>query len=189
MFAVPKKTGNKKFSFLPIILGIEGVILLFVFFRKGAIATKSISSLFASPTPTVTINPTVTSTPSQTPTPTNIPTPTVTSLPSPTPTATPMPTLLPASLYDFYFDQYSSLYGISKELLKKIAYCESGINPGAQNGEYGGMFQFTVETWKATRNQMGQDENPDLRFDAKEAIETTAFKINHGGQDAWKNCL
>jgi hypothetical protein len=77
---------------------------------------------------------------------------------------------------------------VSKDLLKKIAYCESGGHPGAQNGKYGGMFQYSVETWLSTRTQMGQDTNPDLRFGAKESIETSAFKIANGGISAWKNC-
>jgi len=72
--------------------------------------------------------------------------------------------------------------------MKKIAYCESGGHPGASNGLYGGMFQYTVSTWQATRAQMGADTNPDLRFGAREAIETTAFKLSRGGDGAWANC-
>jgi hypothetical protein len=51
------------------------------------------------------------------------------------------------------------------------------------------MYQFTSETWAATRRQMGADPNPDLRFGAKEAIETAAFKIANKGESAWANCL
>lgn len=141
------------------------------------------------PTPTFTITPSPT--PTNTPTPTLTPTPTNT--PSPTPTATPTPTNtpkpLPQSDFESMFDQYSSQYGIDKNKLKKIAYCESGGNPGASNGEYGGMFQFSVATWQGTRAQMGLDTNPDLRFGAKESIETAAFKISHGGESAWAGCL
>ena len=78
---------------------------------------------------------------------------------------------------------------MSKDLLKKIAFCESGMNPNSTNGPYGGMYQFTVETWQATRGLMGVDTNPDLRFNAEEAIETAAFKIANKGEQAWKNCL
>ncbi|PIQ73270.1 hypothetical protein COV58_03410 [Candidatus Roizmanbacteria bacterium CG11_big_fil_rev_8_21_14_0_20_36_8] len=121
---------------------------------------------------------TPTFTPSPTPTPTNIP----------TPTNTPTPTSMPISEFENYFDQYAKQYEIDKDQLKKIAYCESGGHPGAANGEYGGMFQFTSETWLSTRSQMGADTNPDLRFGAKESIETAAFRISHGGINAWANC-
>ncbi|MDP4011513.1 MAG: transglycosylase family protein [Candidatus Roizmanbacteria bacterium] len=137
-----------------------------------------------SPTPT----PTSTPTPTFTPTPTNTPTPTI----PPTPTFTPMPTLtptpMPVSDFEGYFDQYSSQYEVDKNQLKKIAYCESGGHPGANNGEFGGMYQFLIETWQVTRANMGADTNPDLRFGAKESIETAAFKISRGGINAWKNC-
>lgn len=51
------------------------------------------------------------------------------------------------------------------------------------------MFQFSEETWKGTRAAMGADQNPDLRFGAKESIETAAFKISRNGSGAWSGCL
>jgi len=138
------------------------------------------------PTPTLTLTPTLTRTP--TPQPTATPTITSSPTPSPTPTPTNTPTPMPVSPFENYFDEFSSKYQVNKDLLKKIAYCESGGHPGAANGEYGGMFQYTVSTWQSTRQQMGADPNPDLRFGAKEAIETTAFKISKGGVNAWRNC-
>lgn len=127
--------------------------------------------------------------PTPSPLPTNIPAPTETPLPSPTPLPTPIPSPLPITAFESYFDQFSTEYNANKDLLKKIAFCESGMSPGARNGVYGGMYQFTVETWKATREQMGKDTNPDLRFGAQEAIETAAYKIGHEGKKAWLNCL
>jgi hypothetical protein len=50
------------------------------------------------------------------------------------------------------------------------------------------MYQFSKETWMNTRSQMGQDNNPDLRFNAEEAIKTAAFKISRGGAGAWAVC-
>ncbi len=155
-----------------------------VFLRKRAFSTTKLLSYFISPTPTSTPTPTLT----PTPIPTSTPTPTPTPLPTATPTPSP-PTPIPATSFESYFDQYSIQYKVNKDLLKKIAFCESGISPGAKNGPYGGMYQFTIETWQATRKQMGVDANPDLRFGAKEAIETAAFKISRGGESAWKNCL
>lgn len=139
------------------------------------------------PTPTLTITPSPT--PTATPTPTNTPTPTATPTPTSTPTPTPTVTPMPETEYESYFEQYSNQYGVDINKLKKIAYCESGVSSGAANGDYGGMFQFSTGTWISTRSQMGLDTNPDLRYGAKEAIETAAFKIAGGGEKAWHNCL
>ncbi len=86
------------------------------------------------------------------------------------------------------FDKYSSEYSVDKNLLKKIANCESHFNSTSRNGDYGGMFQFSSGTWSGTRAQMGQDGNTDLRFSAEEAIKTAAFKISRGGSGAWPTC-
>lgn len=94
----------------------------------------------------------------------------------------------PESQYDAWFNQYGSQFGVEPELLKKIAYCESHYNPGAQNGPYGGMYQYLDSTWQATRNLMGLDPDPDLRFDAEQSIMTSAFKIKAGGIRAWPVC-
>lgn len=87
-----------------------------------------------------------------------------------------------------WFKKYADLYGLDENLLKKIAGCESGFNPGSNSGLYGGMFQFAQDTWISTRNAMGVDSNPDLRFNGEEAIKTAAFKIAHGGKDSWPVC-
>jgi hypothetical protein len=173
-----------KNALMTFVIGLS-IIFLVVFFIKSKVEGQVLGIVFAptqTPTPTPTATPTPTHTPS--PTPSNTPTPTKT--PTPTPTNTPTP--LPVSPFENYFDEFSNKYLVSKDLLKKIAYCESGGHPGAQNGVYGGMFQYSTETWQATRTQMGQDTNPDLRFGAKESIETSAFKIANGGVSAWKNC-
>lgn len=97
-------------------------------------------------------------------------------------------TVYPESQYEAWFAQYAGQFGVDKEHLKKIAYCESHYNPGAQNGLYGGMYQYSASTWQSTRQQMGADPNPDLRFDAEQAILTSAFKIAAGGIGAWPVC-
>lgn len=160
------------------------VISLFVTYRVRATGQVLGVVLIPTLTPTPTQTPTPTLTPTVTPTPTLTPTPTQT----PTPTPTNSPTPMPRSDYEDYFEQYSKQYGVDKDVMKKIAYCESGGHPGANNGEYGGMFQYSVSTWEETRRQMGADPNPDLRFGAKESIETTAFKLSRGGDRAWANC-
>lgn len=88
------------------------------------------------------------------------------------------------------FETYAGQYGVSSTTLKIIANCESRFNPAAlsKNGLYGGLFQYSASTWTSTRRAMGLDENPELRFNAEEAIKTTAFKIANGGIGAWPHC-
>jgi len=86
------------------------------------------------------------------------------------------------------FSKYSQEYGVDQELLMRIARCESGFNPGAVNGFYGGLYQFTPQACASTRGAMGLDINPELRFNPEEAIKTAAFKIACGGINAWPNC-
>jgi len=132
--------------------------------------------------------PTYTPTPTSTPTPTNTPTPTR----IPTPTSLPTPTRYPASAQDIdgWFERYSREYGVDIALLRKIAVCESGYNTTSNNKkhDYGGMFQFSISTWRTTRNAMGADPNPDLRFHPEEAIKTASYKISRQGTGAWPAC-
>ncbi len=130
-----------------------------------------------------------------------IPIPTVTPSPTPRPTQTPKPTPFPTSTplpvfpafskdqLNHWIKHYSSLYSVSEELLKKIAVCESKLNPKAQNGPYAGIYQFSSNTWKSTRGTMNLDSDPNLRFNAEEAIKTAAFKISISGPGAWPNCM
>jgi hypothetical protein len=124
-------------------------------------------------------------------------------LPTPTPTpalnkivakATPKPkpaiaTPAPADLEPHY-QAYADQFNVSKETLTAIAKCESRHNPQAisRNQTYGGLYQFSASTWISTRNAMNADPNPELRFNAEEAIKTAAFKIASGGIKAWANC-
>lgn len=112
--------------------------------------------------------------------------------PSPVPTPSPVPATpqLPPHELDALFQKYGTEYGVSWEKLKVMAQCESGMRANAigGGGRYGGMYQYVASTWVATRNAMGLDSNPDLRFNAEEAIRTTAWKIAHGGLGAWPVC-
>ena len=111
---------------------------------------------------------------------------------TPTPKPKPTPKLLPspatATQMDAWFTEYANNQSVSIEMLRKIAICESGYNQFAQNGIYGGLFQFSTSTWKSTRGQMNADPNPDLRYNAEEAIKTAAFRFATSGQAAWPNC-
>lgn len=143
------------------------------------------STAIPSPTPTNT----PTATPTIIPTSTPIPQPTDTPIPDPTATTTPTPTLASAPDLEALFQKYSTEYTVAKDLLKRIAACESGFNSQADTGLYVGMFQFASQTWINARNSIGLDPNPDLRKNPEESIRTAASMIQRGQQNAWKNCL
>ena len=133
----------------------------------------------------------VISTPTPTPTPTNTPSPTATPIP-PTPTETPTPTpipvvMAPANLEEL-FTKYSSEYSVDKELMKRIAYCESGLNPDTATNLYAGLYQFSESLWVSTRTLMGENSDPNLRFNAEESIRTAAFMISQNHLGIWPNC-
>lgn len=131
-----------------------------------------------------------------------VPTPTPTPTPLPTPEPTPEPTAEPepesqvdmsqpsSEKLNKYFQEYAEMFGIDVDLLVKIAQCESGFNTTSHNEkyDYAGMYQFSAGTWQSNRNAMGEDPNPDLRFNAKEAIKTAAFLIKNRGAGAWPSC-
>ncbi len=117
---------------------------------------------------------------------------TLTLTPTQTPTPTPVPTITPTPISYMHledlFTKYSGSESISRELLWKIAVCESGLNPNAKNGIYGGLFQFSEGSWISTRRKMNMDTNPNLRFDLEQSIRTAAFKMALDGPGAWPNC-
>lgn len=159
------------------------LLLLFLFFVNLSKSKKiQILSPLARTTGTPTLTPRPTSTP--TPTPTAVPTP------IPTPTTTPTPTTAPLTSTDLedLFTKYSNLYSVDKNMLRKIAACESGFNTNAVFRDYVGLFQFSSGAWINSRALMGQDGNLDLRTNAEESIKTAAFKISRGEISAWPNC-
>jgi soluble lytic murein transglycosylase-like protein len=59
----------------------------------------------------------------------------------------------------------------------------------ASHAGYGGLFQFGSITWKNIRKEIGEDPNPDLRFNAEEAVQTAAYAISKGKKSSfWPNC-
>jgi soluble lytic murein transglycosylase-like protein len=185
-FGLPK-IGSKKIRqillLLPLIV-LASTVSVFARTKTNVKTERNLVARAVSPTP---FRPSAT----PSPLPTSTPTPQPTAVPTAIPTAAPtvIPTSIPATSYEEHFDRYSGEYKVDKELLKKIANCESHTNPGSVNGDYGGMFQFASSTWTSTRASMGLDTNIDLRFNAEEAIKTAAFKIGNGGAGAWANCL
>jgi hypothetical protein len=109
---------------------------------------------------------------------------------SPKPTPTPKPTPIPITMQQLneWFTKYANKESVSIEELRKIADCESEYNPQAINGAYGGLFQFSKNTWITTRTKMNLNIDPDLRFNPEEAIKTAAFRLAAEGNEAWPNC-
>ena len=106
---------------------------------------------------------------------------------APTSTPTPTPIIVSTNLDDL-FTKYSIEYSVDKELMKRIAYCESRLNPGAATSQYAGLYQFSESLWISTRTLMGKNSDPNLRFNAEEAIRTAAFMISQGHLSIWPNC-
>lgn len=132
-----------------------------------------------------------TSTPTVTPTPTIASTPTATATPKPKPiptkTPVPQPTFSSQQIYEL-INRFAGQYGVSPDVLRYMAICESGFNPKAIHAGYAGLFQFGSTTWKGLRVKIGEDPNPDLRFNAEEAVQTAAYAISIGESAIWPNC-
>lgn len=115
-------------------------------------------------------------------------TPIPTNTPKPTMTPTPTKIIISSGQFEEWFTKYANSQSINRELLKKIAVCESNLNPQATNGIYAGLYQFSENLWRSTRRLMNQDQSPALRFHPEEAIKTAAYKIAVNGASAWPNC-
>lgn len=178
-------SGLKHYSLLSLISAC------FFFGLFHTVNAQTLPFIGITPTPAPSTTPTK-ATPTGTPIPTLVPTATATPTPTPLPTSTPTPTRIPIaspSELDAFFSKYSEEYHVDKELMKRIAKCESGFNSQSDTGTYAGMFQFAAQTWISARSRMGLDSNPDLRKNAEESIRTAAFMIGSGQQNAWANCL
>lgn len=136
---------------------------------------------------------TILSTPTPTVPPTSSPTPAPTASPTPKPMATKSPTQIPRPKYtpaevNGFVNRFAAQYGVDPNVLRHIAICESGFNPGAYNAGYAGLFQFGANTWKNLRLQIGENVDPELRFDAEEAAQTAAYALSLGKSGIWPNC-
>jgi len=121
--------------------------------------------------------------PSATPKPTLKPKPTV----KPTSTPKPQPKYTAEEIYNFT-NSFGGQYGVDANVLRYVAICESGFKPEAKNYIYGGLYQFDAATWKTFRKKMGENTDPDLRYDARSAVQTAAFTISLGYTKLWPNC-
>jgi soluble lytic murein transglycosylase-like protein len=140
------------------------------------------------------VRPTLTPSPKPSPTALPTPKPTATSKLLPAPTKTPTPTLVPEPVFSLeqvqgFIERFGAQYGVDPHVLRHMAVCESTFNQRAVNGPYAGLYQFDERTWKTNRQSMGEDPNVDLRFNAEEAVQTTAYMVSLGKESAWPNCF
>lgn len=149
------------------------------------------------PDPTMTPAPTIVPKPTNSPKPTSSPVPSITPKPTitPDPTTTPEPAPTPTpdvwspANMDGWFSQYAGQYGVDKNILERLANCESHFQENAVNGDYVGMFQFSTSTWQNYRARMGADPSPALRSNAEESIKTAAYIVRERGVAPWPSCL
>lgn len=131
------------------------------------------------PTPILTPSPSPSSTPTPKPTPTYIPTPAPTPIPAPS---------FSSEEVNGFIDRFAAQYAVDPNVLRYIATCESSFNPLAQNWGYAGLFQFGPTTWANLRKEIGEDPDPDLRFNAEEAAQTAAYALSQHETGIWPNC-
>lgn len=87
-----------------------------------------------------------------------------------------------------FIERFASQYSVDPNVLRHIATCESGFNANARNGPYAGLYQFGNSSWKSNRILMGEDTDPDLRYNAEESVQTAAYIISRGIKNIWPNC-
>lgn len=172
---------KKGFIVIALALATTALLGLIIFSQKKP--TEKPAEL-----PSPTISPSPTSTPVPTPSPNSTIKPTPKPKPSPSPSPKSMPTIIPVTSLDILFAKYGSEYGVNPDLLKKIAKCESGLDPTSVNGDYAGLFQFASRTWVAARGRMGLNSDLNLRANPEESTRTAAYYIAQNGTNAWANC-
>ncbi len=111
----------------------------------------------------------------------------------PSPTLIPTPTTIPALAYTLeqiyhLMDDFAGQYGLGANTLRHMAVCESGFNPLSKTKIYGGLFQFDTQTWQTYRRKPSLDPDPDLRFDAREAVHTAAYMLSLHLSHLWPAC-
>lgn len=179
---------NFLLSFLLLVL-VGEIITLFVMDRKESEETVlAEATIAATPTPTPTTTPLPTLTPTPMPTETATPKPKPTPTKTPTPTPVPQPTVSSQQIYEL-INRFAGQYGVSPDVMRHVALCESGFNPIASNAGYAGLYQFGVTTWKNLRLEIGEETDPNLRLNAEEAIQTAAYTISKGKTGLWPNCF
>lgn len=137
---------------------------------------SAMTILLASPSATVIASPSAKVSIKLTPSPTKI-------------KAKPTPIVAASQEVNEFIERFAAQYGVDKNVLRHVAICESGFNSGATNGPYAGLYQFGTNTWQNIRKEIGEDTNPDLRYVAKDAVQTAAYALAKGRGGMWPNCM
>ena len=140
-------------------------------------------TILLSPTPVATMSATETITPVASIT----ATPTIETTPEASPTSQPQREFTSEQIYHL-MDRFGAEYGVDPNVLRYIAICESGFRPEAENLYYAGLFQFDKVTWAKYRQLMDLNDDPELRFDAEEAIKTASYALSLKQSRLWPNC-
>ncbi len=167
----------KNFILSVLFLIVLGEVFTLYLMNKEPLKENVLAEATVVATPTATATPTPTVTPTPTPKPTSIK----------TPTPIPQPTVSSQQINEF-IERFASQYGVDPNVLRYMALCESGFNPLASHAGYAGLFQFGSATWKNIRKEIGEDTDPNLRFNAEEAVQTAAYAISRGKTSLWPNC-
>lgn len=76
----------------------------------------------------------------------------------------------------------AATYGVSASRLRRVATCESTLNPNAKNGRYLGLFQFGTPLWRATPYRSFS------RTDPYAAAAAAAWAFKRGMARHWPIC-
>lgn len=86
--------------------------------------------------------------------------------------------------------KWANFYGVSSDLLLRIARCESTFNPSAVNRNYfagggnpSGLFQFLPETFNRYSSKAGFSGNV---FNPDDNAHAAAYAFSHGGAGEWE---
>lgn len=180
-----------KFIISILFLILAGEVIILLLMQKERPQEKVLAESTIA-TPISTVLPTLTSEPNPTNTPTAKPTakPTITPVPFVSPkllAEAEQPTSSSQQINEF-IDRFAGQYGVDPNVIRHMALCESGFRPNAKNYIYRGLFQFGPITWQNIRKEMGEDTNIDLRANAEEAVQTTAYALSKGKTGLWPNC-
>jgi hypothetical protein len=175
----------KSFLLTLLLLVLLGEVSILYFMHRGESQNKVLAEATQAPASLTLVSSPEPTAEAATPTPLATPTP----KPKPKPTKTPIPQpKFSSQEINGFIDRFAGQYGVSPDVLRYMALCESGFNPAAYHAGYAGLFQFAPITWKNLRLKIGENPDIDLRFNAEEAAQTAAYAISQGKRALWPNC-
>lgn len=74
-------------------------------------------------------------------------------------------------------------FGVSGDRMVRVARCESTLNPSAKNGKYGGLYQFSDQTWVWFAGMSGIGGS---KWDASSAARMAAWAFANGYASHWE---